>query len=92
MGEARRRMETGLMTTGMPGAKPMQINIDLKTTPRKVCECGCKYFIPVVSVYLVSALISPTGQEMMAQVPALVCMECKKPLGNDEIKDPKGGE
>jgi hypothetical protein len=28
----------------------------------------------------VSALLSPTGQELLAQQPILLCMECKLPL------------
>ena len=78
MGEANRLRESGVQFKQMrPGE---QIQVDLKNATPKVCECGCKYFIPVVMLYTVSALVSPTGQEMMAQQPVLVCLECKKPL------------
>lgn len=82
MGEARRRMEAGLMPQNTkPSLRPLlpgeQIQIDLKNATPKVCECGCKYFIPVVACYTVSALVSPTGQELTAQQPILICMECK---------------
>lgn len=56
------------------------IPVDLKNATPKVCACGCKYFIPVVAVYTVSALVSPTGQELTAQQPVLTCMECKELL------------
>jgi len=57
-----------------------QIHVDLKNAMQKVCECGCRYFIPVVAVYTVSALVSPTGQELTAQQPVLLCMNCKELL------------
>jgi hypothetical protein len=63
-----------------PGVK--QIQVDLKNATQRTCQnmigdhsgigtvtehmCGCKYFMPVVAVYTVSALLSPTGQELIA--------------------------
>ena len=61
----------------LPG---QQIQVDLKNAKQRECECGCKYFIPVVQVFTVSALVSPTGQELAVQQPVLVCMECKSLL------------
>jgi len=43
--------------------------------------CGCEYFMPAVRVSKISALISPTGQELTTQMPVLVCLECHKALG-----------
>ena len=78
MGEAKRRRELGL---GPRAVRPgEQVMVDLKNATQRACECGCKYFVPVVTVYIVSALVSPTGQELTAQVPVLICMECKKVL------------
>ena len=78
MGEAKRLREQGIQFKQLqPG---QQIQVDLKNATPKVCECGCKYFIPVIALYTVSALVSPTGQELTAQQPVLVCMECKKVL------------
>ena len=78
MGEARDRMNLGLAPRVMkPGE---QIQVDLTNAIPKVCECGCKYFIPVIQVFTVSALVSPIGQELTAQQPVLICLECKKPL------------
>ena len=79
MGEAMRRMAAG--GPQFKQLKPgQQIQIDLKNAVPKVCECGGKYFQPVVMLFTVSALLSPTGQELTAQQPVLVCMECKAVL------------
>ena len=76
MDEAQRRREMGLMPPMPKPGQPMQINIDLDKATQRACACGCKYFVPVVAVYTVSALMSPTGQELMAQTPVLICKEC----------------
>ncbi len=80
MGEARERMKMGLAPRTLKPGEQVQIQVDLdKATPR-ICECGCKFFIPVIQVFIVSALLSPVGKELTAQVPALICLECKAPL------------
>ena len=82
MGEAKRFRDQGIQFKQLqPG---QQIQVDLKNATPKTCECGCKYFIPVVMVFTVSALLSPIGKELTAQQPCLVCMECKKLLNNKE--------
>jgi hypothetical protein len=55
-----------------------QFQIDLKNATPKVCECGSEFFTPAVKLFTVSALVSPTGIDMVAQQPVLVCMGCKK--------------
>jgi hypothetical protein len=78
MGEARRLRENGIqMKSIRPGE---QIVVDLKNATQRECECGCKHFIPVVDVYILSALVSPTGKELPVQQQVLLCMECKKAL------------
>jgi hypothetical protein len=78
MGEANRLRDNGIqMKQIQPG---QQIVVDLKNATQRECECGCKHFIPVISVYTVSALVSPTGKELTAQQPILICMDCKKTL------------
>jgi hypothetical protein len=78
MGEARRLRDNGIqMKQIQPG---QQIVVDLKNATQRECECGCNHFIQVVNVYTVSALVSPTGQELTAQQPILICMDCKKTL------------
>lgn len=74
MGEARRRMEMGLMGREVkPGET---VHVDLTNAKQRSCECGCKYFIPVMTVYTVPALVSPIGKELTAQQPVLLCREC----------------
>ncbi|MEN6507509.1 MAG: hypothetical protein ABFD63_01760 [Smithella sp.] len=75
MGEVKRYFggKEPQMKTLAPG---QQIQVDLKNATPRVCECGCKYFIPVIAVYTVSALVSPTGQELTAQQPVLICKNC----------------
>lgn len=52
----------------------------LKNATEKTCSCGCKYFMSAIKAYHISALISPTGQDMIAQQPVLICIECKEIL------------
>ena len=79
MGEANRVKQFGLQARVNRG-QPQQINVDLSKSPARACACGCKYFTQAVTVHTISALVSPTGQELTAQVPVLICMECKEPL------------
>lgn len=77
------------LAPGMQPGMPQQFQVDLsKSKQRACCACGCKYFTPAVTVHIISALISPTGQELTAQVPVLLCMECKAvlTLGKKEIE------
>jgi len=75
MGEVKRYFggKEPQMKTLAPG---QQIQVDLKNATPRVCDCGCKYFMPVIAVYTVSALVSPTGQELTAQQPCLICKDC----------------
>jgi len=75
MGEVKRLFggKEPQMKTLAPG---QQIQVDLKNATPRVCDCGCKYFMPVIAVYTVSALVSPTGQELTAQQPVLICKDC----------------
>ena len=79
MGEAARRREF-MMQNGIKPGHQQQIKVDLSKSPPRRCACGCKYFTPVVTVHTISALMSPTGQELTAQVPVLICLECKAVL------------
>jgi hypothetical protein len=56
--------------------QPQQITVDVKDQTPEPCSCGCVYFTPAVMVYKVSALMSPTGKELMAQRGVLLCMAC----------------
>lgn len=58
-----------------------QIQVDLKNATPKLCSaCGSNLFVPAIKVFVVSALVSPTGQEMIAQLPVLVCRVCEQLL------------
>ena len=75
MGEAKRFRDQEIQFKQLqPG---QQVQVDMRNAIPKLCECGCKYFIPVFAVFTVSALLSPTGQELTAQQPVLICMDCK---------------
>jgi len=84
MGESMRRMnETGhkLKTLLQPGQQIQLLTPQqMESAVSKVCECGCEYFMPAVKVSTISALISPTGQELTTQQPCLVCLKCQKAL------------
>ena len=75
----------------MQQPQQQQVQVNLKDARQEVCECGSKTFIHQVTLHTVSALMSPTGKELTAQVPALVCIACGEPFipGRKEIKDVK---
>jgi len=57
-----------------------QMQVDLKDAVPVKCECGGKYFTQAIQVYKISALLSPNGQELIAQQPCLICLDCKEVL------------
>jgi len=80
MGESKRLRDLGVqMKQVQPGE---MIQVDVSNAKPLACECGCIHFMPAVVVYLVSALMSPTGKELAAQRPVLVCVDCRKALTN----------
>ena len=79
MGEAARHKQFMQQHVIQPG-ETLQIKVDLSKSPPRACACGCMYFTQAVTVHVISALISPTGQELTAQVPVLICLECKAVL------------
>ena len=79
MGEAAIRKQF-MMQNGMQPGRQQQIKVDLSKSPPRACACGCTYFTQAVTVHTISALVSPTGQELTAQVPVLICLECKAVL------------
>jgi len=55
-----------------------QMNIDLKNATDVGCEkCENLYFIPVVMIKKISALLSPTGEELKVPIQAFQCTSCK---------------
>ena len=88
MGEARRRME--LRNQGMlpplPQGQPRQIEVDLTHAKQIQCKCGGKVFLPGgVTLFSVSAIVSPTGQDLIANKPCAYCAKCFEPMGPDTI-------
>jgi hypothetical protein len=74
MGEAARRAALGFAPI-----KPGQpVEVDMKNATPFKCVCGSDIFIPAIRVFSISALVSPTGQELTIQQPVLVCKECNK--------------
>jgi len=53
------------------------LNINLNDAEDATCEeCGCLFFKQVYAIKKLSALISPTGQEMMVPVQLFHCSSC----------------
>jgi hypothetical protein len=79
------RVKNFMLQHGIQPGPPKQIQFDLTQATQRSCVCGGKYFIHAMTVHVISALLSPTGQELSVQVPALVCMECKAqlPMANE---------
>jgi hypothetical protein len=54
-----------------------KMRVNLQDAEDVVCEeCENNYFSPVIVIKRVSALLSPTGQEMMAPVQLFQCNKC----------------
>ena len=56
---------------------PQRIQIDVAGREPHVCECGCSTFKPAIQLYVISAIMSPNGQEIIAQNQVLACYKCK---------------
>lgn len=81
MGEGRRREMLGQMPWQNGMRKPgTPITVDMKNATPLACECGCKYFLPVQLAFIIPALLSPNGHELLANQPILICLDCKEPL------------
>lgn len=78
MGEAKRLRDLGVQMKQVRPGEAFQVDVT-NATPL-ACECGCRHFMPAVVVYTVSALMSPTGKELDAQRPVLLCVNCRKEL------------
>jgi hypothetical protein len=51
---------------------------DMSQAEDYVCErCSCPFFDSVMAVKRLSALLSPTGQQMLIPQPVFRCAECK---------------
>jgi len=75
VGEAMRKAALGVPSRQIPITPEM-----MQHAQTRQCECGCKYFVSAVSVFTISAIVSPIGQELTGTQPVLLCAECMKPL------------
>ena len=54
-----------------------QPNVDLSTSTPYVCEkCGHDTFHTVFKLRTISAMVSPSGEEMLVPIQAFACAEC----------------
>ena len=61
----------------MQQQQQQKINLDLSNADDVGCEeCENLYFVPVVMIKRLSALLSPTGQEVKIPVQVLQCSSC----------------
>lgn len=58
----------------VPGM-PKQM-IDLKSATDLLCSCGNATFMPVMKFKRLSALVSPTGKEVVVPFEVYVCTAC----------------
>ena len=59
-------------------SQTQQVAVDLKNAVQQQCSCGGKIFSQGVKLYIIPSVVSPTGQELLANLPAFACMHCKK--------------
>ena len=64
----------------MKAQKPLpkaNINVDLSDAETMICEeCGNKIFLQGYVIKKISAIISPTGQEVIAPIQVFNCGSC----------------
>jgi DNA-directed RNA polymerase subunit RPC12/RpoP len=81
MGEVKRRVDLGMMPESIRPGQQIQVNIDLEKSPPRACHnCGSIYFNGVVTVHIVSPLMSPTGQQLIAHIQTYICAKCQTPF------------
>lgn len=71
----------------MSGPQPTKatINIDINKLPFAKCKCGNTCFETVNSYKLLSALVSPSGQEQLLSIPQAKCPVCASIYSMEEI-------
>jgi len=60
-----------------------QVIVDIKDAKQRECVCGSKFFRLVMTVWTISALVSPTGQKLQVQQPVLICTKCEEVLQDE---------
>ena len=65
-----------------------QVQVDLEDAETMVCQnCGNKIFIQGYVIKKISAIMSPTGQEVIAPVQVFNCGNCGEILTLNEINE-----
>ena len=78
-----------MSTNPMKPLPKQQVQVDLEDAETMICQkCGNKIFIQGYVIKKISAIMSPTGQEVIAPVQVFNCGNCGEllPLGEvDEL-------
>lgn len=94
MGEAARRKKLGIYPKQTPTPRRVsemvqqQMNIKLEDAEQIKCECGCLVFLTGSHAFKISALVSPTGQDMVVNKGFLVCLNCQKIYQSEDFLGP----
>ena len=70
---------------------PMQasLNVDLDKCETLACKCDNETFANVITLKNISALLSPTGREMIVELRQRVCLKCGEKFVLEEKKNGK---
>lgn len=58
------------------GLTQQQFMKTVTESPNIICKCGSKIFHESIVLKKISALVSPTGKEMLYPIPVYVCDKC----------------
>ena len=84
---SNRRFNNSHRVQAQAGPANQQVQIDLRNAKQQKCVCGNMAFIEGFKIFVISALISPTGQELVAKVPAPFCTKCFAELEGPNTDD-----
>ena len=77
-----------MSTKPMKPLPKQQVQVDLEDAETMVCQnCGNKIFIQGYVIKKISAIMSPTGQEVIAPVQVFNCGNCGEILPLNEINE-----
>ena len=69
----------------VPNIGAQQQAVDITQSQRRVCKCGCEFFVKVSRLGTVSKMASRnrTGQDIIVEFPAYVCRDCGAEFGKE---------
>ena len=77
-----------MSTKPMKPLPKQQVQVDLEDAETMICQkCGNKIFIQGYVIKKISAIMSPTGQEVIAPVQVFNCGNCGEILPLNEINE-----